>query len=122
MSLPANLESVAETWKRLAPSFWVPIASEFFFKTWRNAYLYDHDLGHTGKLEANLDSFKTPFSLLPHPSASSTLTTISALRYEQRRRISSEEMQRCYEYSACGRHAPSSVRGGYELSTFCRLY
>ena len=29
-SLPANLESVAETWKRLAPSFWAPIASKFF--------------------------------------------------------------------------------------------
>ena len=44
---------------RLAPSFWVPIASEFFFLTWRNAYLHVHDLGHIGKLEANLDSFKT---------------------------------------------------------------
>ena len=31
-SLPANLERVAETWNRLAPSFWAPIASEFFFK------------------------------------------------------------------------------------------
>ena len=62
-SLPANLESVAETWKRLAPSFWVPTASEFFFKTWRNAYLHVHDLGHIGKLEANLDSFKTALSL-----------------------------------------------------------
>ena len=31
----------------------------FFFKTWRNAYLHVHDLGHIGKLEANLDSFKT---------------------------------------------------------------
>ena len=30
-----------------------------FFKTWRNAYLHVHDLGHIGKLEANLDSFKT---------------------------------------------------------------
>ena len=29
-SLPANLERVAETWNRLAPSFWVPIASKFF--------------------------------------------------------------------------------------------
>ena len=29
-SLPANLESVAETWKRLAQSFWAPIASKFF--------------------------------------------------------------------------------------------
>ena len=58
-SLPANLERVAETWNRLAPSFWVAIASEFFFLTWRNAYLHVHDLGHIGKLEANLDSFKT---------------------------------------------------------------
>ena len=33
-----------------------------FFKTWRNAYLHVHDLGHIGKLEANLDSFKTPLS------------------------------------------------------------
>ena len=61
-SLSANLERVAETWNRLAPSFWVPIASELFFLTWRNAYLHVHDLGHIGKLEANLDSFKTPLS------------------------------------------------------------
>ena len=61
-SLPANLERVAETWNRLAPSFWVPIASEFFLKTWRNAYLHVHDLRHIGKLEANLDSFKTPLT------------------------------------------------------------
>ena len=33
-----------------------------FFKTWRNAYLHVHDLGHIGKLEANLDLFKTPLS------------------------------------------------------------
>ena len=33
-----------------------------FFKTWRNAYLYVHELGHIGKLEANLDSFKTHFA------------------------------------------------------------
>ena len=63
VSLPANLESVAESWKRLAPSVWVPIASEFFFKTWRNAYyLHVNDLGHIGKLEAILDSFKTPLT------------------------------------------------------------
>ena len=61
-SLPANLERVAETWNRLAQSFWVRIASEFFIKTWRNAYLHVHDLGHIGKLEANLDSFKTALS------------------------------------------------------------
>ena len=58
-SLPANLEGVAETWKRLAPSFWAPIASEFFFKTLLNAFLHVHDQGHIGKLEANLSSFKT---------------------------------------------------------------
>ena len=57
-----NLERVAETWNRLAPSFWVPIALEFFFLTWRNAYLHVHDLGNIGKLEANLDSFKTPLT------------------------------------------------------------
>ena len=33
-----------------------------FFKTWRNAYLHVHDLGHIGKLEANMDSFKTALS------------------------------------------------------------
>ena len=30
-----------------------------FFLTWRNAYLHVHDFGHIGKLETNLDSFKT---------------------------------------------------------------
>ena len=29
----------------------------------RFAYLHVHDLGHIGKLEANLDSFKTPLKL-----------------------------------------------------------
>ena len=33
-----------------------------FLKAWRDAYLHVHDLGHIGKLEANLDSFKTPLS------------------------------------------------------------
>ena len=46
--------------EEIGAKFWVPIASEFFFLTWRNAYLHVHDLGHIGKLEANLDSFKTP--------------------------------------------------------------
>ena len=63
-SLPANLESVAETWKRLAQSFWAPIASKFFWKTLLNAFLQVHDLGHIGKLEANLSSFKTALSPL----------------------------------------------------------
>ena len=67
-SLPANLERVAETWNRLAPSFWVPIASEFSFKIWRNANVHVHDLGHIGKLEANVDSFKTALSIrFPRP-------------------------------------------------------
>ena len=38
------------------------IGAKFLGKTWRNAYLHVHDLGHIGKLEANLDSFKTPLS------------------------------------------------------------
>ena len=46
--------------EHIGARFWVPIASEFFFKTWRNAYLHFHDLGNIGKLEADLDSFKTP--------------------------------------------------------------
>ena len=62
-SLPANLESVAETWKRLAQSFWAPIASKFFWKTLLNAFPQVHDLGHIGKLEANLSSFKTALRL-----------------------------------------------------------
>ena len=39
-----------------------------FFKTLLNAFLHVHDLGHIGKLEANLSSFKTalrPFLELP---------------------------------------------------------
>ena len=48
--------------EQIGAQFWVPIASEFFLKTWRNAYLHVHDLGHIGKLEANLDLFKTPLS------------------------------------------------------------
>ena len=77
-SLPATLESVAETWKRLAPSFWVPIASEFFLKTWQNAYLHVHDLGHIGKLQANLYSFKTPLTRLNHTLLLYVMTTIHA--------------------------------------------
>ena len=34
----------------------------FFLKTWLNAFLQVHDLGHIGKLEANLSSFKTALS------------------------------------------------------------
>ena len=48
-----NLEEIG------GESFWAPTASEFFLKTWLNAFLHVHDLGHIGKLEANLDSFKT---------------------------------------------------------------
>ena len=38
-SRPANLERVVKTWKQLASSFCVPIASEFFKNKRRNAYL-----------------------------------------------------------------------------------
>ena len=45
------------------------------FKTWRNAYLHVHDLGHIGKLEANLDSFKTPISSISNSTWHRTLLT-----------------------------------------------
>ena len=48
-----NLEHIGA--KFLGPNRFV-----FFKKTWRNADLHVHDLGHIGKLEASLDSFKTP--------------------------------------------------------------
>ena len=38
------------------------IGTKFLGPTWRNAYLHVHDLGHIGKLEANLDSFNTALS------------------------------------------------------------
>ena len=46
--------------EQIGAKFLGPNRFEVFFLTWRNAYLHFHDLGNIGKLEANLDSFKTP--------------------------------------------------------------
>ena len=45
--------------EQIGAKFLGPNRFGVFFKTWRNASLHVHDLGHIGKLEANLDSFKT---------------------------------------------------------------
>ena len=45
--------------EQIGAKFLGPNRFGVFFLTWRNAYLHVHDLGYIGKLEANLDSFKT---------------------------------------------------------------
>ena len=54
-------------WKKLeqiGAKYLGPNRFGVFFLIWRNAYLHFHDLGNIGKLEANLDSFKTPLRVV----------------------------------------------------------
>ena len=44
-----------------------------FFKTLLNAFLQVHDLGHIGKLEANLSSFKTALKCIQNTVQYSTV-------------------------------------------------
>ena len=50
--------------EQIGAKFLGPNRFGVFLKTWPNAYyLHFHDLGNIGKLEANLDSFKTPLRI-----------------------------------------------------------
>ena len=49
--------------EEIGAKFLGPNRFKVFFKTLLNAFLQVHDLGHIGKLEANLSSFKQDYSI-----------------------------------------------------------